>query len=114
MEAYLSFSQENLWYEIWPELSLAIGAIVVLGINLFYKSDSKNGLSGSLAILFQAILLVFHLFDYLAWHHTFDRTTFSGMLHQGIRRCHAELFPFGIPVGIHHRSSVYTQALSSN
>ena len=50
MEAYLSFSQENLWYEIWPELSLAIGAIVVLGINLFYKSDSKNGLSGSLAI----------------------------------------------------------------
>ena len=85
MEAYLSFSQENLWYEIWPELSLAIGAIVVLGINLFYKSDSKNGLSGSLAILFQAILLVFHLFDYLAWHHTFDRTTFSGMLHQGIQ-----------------------------
>ena len=85
MEAYLPFSQDNLWYEIWPELALAVGSLVVLGVNLFSKSDSKTGFSGVLAICFQAGLLVFHLFDYLAWHHTFDRITFSGMLSQGIQ-----------------------------
>jgi len=85
MEVYLPFSQENLWFEIWPELTLAIGALVVLGINLFSKSDAQSGLSGKIAILFQAGLLIFHLFDYLAWHHTFDRDTFSGMLSQGFQ-----------------------------
>ena len=85
MEAYLPFSQDNLWYEIWPELALAVGSLVVLGVNLFSKSDSKTGFSGVLSICFQAGLLVFHLFDYLAWHHTFDRITFSGMLSHGIQ-----------------------------
>ena len=65
MEVYLPFSQQNLWFEIWPELTLAIGALVVLGINLFFESDKQSGFSGKLAILFQAGLLIFHLFDYL-------------------------------------------------
>ena len=88
---------------------------MVLGINLFYKSDSKNGLSGSLAIFVSSDSPGFHLFDYLAWHHTFDCTTFFEECSiREFREIVAELFPFGIPFGMHHRSSVYTQALSSN
>ena len=85
MDAFLTFSKNNLWYEIWPELILALGALLVLAINLFSKRDNKSGFSGNFAILFQLGLLVFHLFDYLAWHHTFDRQTFSGMLRQGFQ-----------------------------
>jgi NADH-quinone oxidoreductase subunit N len=85
MEHYLNFSNTNIWSEIWPELALALAAIVLLGIDLFRKSDKPIVSIGSLAIVFQAGLLIFHLFDYLAWHHTFDRETFSGMLHQGIQ-----------------------------
>ena len=85
MEEYIKFSEQNLWFEIWPELSLALGAIFILAINLFYKGDNKVGLSGNFAIIFQGSLFLFHLFDYLAWHHTFDRETFSGMLHQGFQ-----------------------------
>lgn len=85
MEAFQTFAQENLWYEIWPELVLALGALLVLAINLFSKNDNKSGFSGNIAIIFQFGLLLFHLFDYLAWHHTFDRQTFSGMLRQGFQ-----------------------------
>ena len=86
MESYLTFSQENLWFEIWPELVLALGAVLVLGIDLFSKRDTLNSsLAGKVAILFQGVLCVTHLLDYLLWHHTFDRTTFSGMLNQGFR-----------------------------
>lgn len=85
MEVYLPFSQENLWFEIWPELSLALGALFVLGVNLFSKNDAKTGFSGMLSILFQTGLLLFHLIDYLAWHHPFDRGTFSGLLSQGFQ-----------------------------
>ena len=56
MESFLTFSEENLWFEIWPEFLLAIGALVVLGINLFFKGDSKSGMSGIVAIFFQAAL----------------------------------------------------------
>ena len=37
MESFLSFSQDNLWFEIWPECVLALGAVLVLGIDLFGK-----------------------------------------------------------------------------
>ena len=86
MDAYLIFSNDNIWSEIWPELSLALGALFVLGLDLFRKPGSSTSLcgSGSDRVL-QAILLGVHLFDYLAWHHTFDRDTFSGMLTQGIQ-----------------------------
>jgi NADH-quinone oxidoreductase subunit N len=85
METYLNFSNANIWSEIWPELALALGALLILGIDLFRKSNNPLISTGSLAIFFQAGLLIFHLFDYLAWHHTFDRVTFSGMLKQGIQ-----------------------------
>ena len=72
MDAYLIFSNENIWSEIWPELSLALGALFVLGLDLFRKPGSSISLCGLVAIGFQAILLGVHLFDYLVWHHTFD------------------------------------------
>ena len=85
MDAYLKFSQENIWSEIWPELTLALGAVLILGIELFKKPGCSSSFCGVFAIVIQAALLVFHLFDYLVWHHTFDRETFSGLLSQGIR-----------------------------
>ena len=84
MEAFLNFSNSNIWSEIWPEIVLALGAILILGIDLFRKNGSASFV-GILAIILQATLLVIHLVDYLVWHHTFDRDTFSGMLQQGIQ-----------------------------
>ena len=60
MEHYLNFSNTNIWSEIWPELALALAAIVLLGIDLFRKSDKPIVSIGSLAIVFQAGLLIFH------------------------------------------------------
>ena len=85
MGEYLKFTQENIWLEIWPELSLALGAILILGIELFKKPQSSSSICGVFAIVFQIFILIFHLFDYLVWHHTFDRESFSGMLSQGIQ-----------------------------
>ena len=85
MDSYLSFSQDNLWIELWPELALALGALLVLGIDLFGRRDPESVKSGSFAIIFQFALLVVHLFDYLLWHHTFHRESFSGMLVHGIQ-----------------------------
>lgn len=85
MEAYLNFSNANLWSEIWPEIALALAALFILGFDLFRKPGKPSIYTGTLAIIFQAGLLIFHLFDYLVWHHTFDRETFSGMLQQGIQ-----------------------------
>ena len=86
MESFLSFSQDNLWFEIWPECVLALGAVLVLGIDLFGKRTiGSPSFAGKTAIFFQGSLCLVHLFDYLFWHHTFDRSTFSGMLNQGFR-----------------------------
>jgi len=85
MESYLTFSQNNLWIEVWPELTLALGALLVLGIDLFGRRDPGSVKAGSFAIFFQFVLLIVHLFDYLLWHHTFDRESFSGMLAHGIQ-----------------------------
>ena len=85
MDEYLKFTQENIWLEIWPELSLALGAILILGIELFKKPQSSSSICGVFAIVFQIFILILHLFDYLVWHHTFDRESFSGMLSQGIQ-----------------------------
>ena len=84
MEAYLNFSNSNIWLEIWPEIVLVLGALFILGFDLFRKNNSSSS-SGILAIILQAALLLIHLFDYLAWHHTFDRDTFAGMLNHGIQ-----------------------------
>ena len=86
METYLNFSQDNLWGELWPELSLCLGALLVLGFDLFSKSSNAKKRAGSLAIFFQFILLAAHLFDYLLLRHTFDRESFSGMLKHGIHQ----------------------------
>jgi NADH-quinone oxidoreductase subunit N len=86
METYLSFANDNLWSEIWPELSLCLGAILVLGIDLFTKSYGLKVKAGTFAILFQFLLLVIHLLDYLLLRHTFDRESFSGMLKHGIHQ----------------------------
>ena len=86
MESFLSFSQDNLWFEIWPECVLALGAVLVLGIDLFGKRTiGSPSFAGKTAIFFQGSLCLVHLLDYLFWHHTFDRSTFSGMLNQGFR-----------------------------
>ena len=85
MESYLQFSKDNLWIEIWPELTLALGALVVLGLDLFGRRNSGSVRAGSFAIFFQFVLLLVHLLDYLLWHHTFDRESFSGMLSHGIQ-----------------------------
>ncbi len=86
METYLNFSQDNLWGELWPELSLCLGALLVLGVDLFSNSSNAKKRAGSLAIFFQFILLAAHLFDYLLLRHTFDRESFSGMLKHGIHQ----------------------------
>lgn len=84
MEAYLRFANDNLWGELWPELSLCLGALIVIGINLFSKSSNFHDRSGNFAILFQFLLLLIHLFDYLLIRHTFDRHSFSGMIKHGM------------------------------
>jgi len=86
METYLNFSQDNLWSELWPELSLCLGALFVLALDLFSNSTDAKKRSGSFAILFQFLLLGAHLFDYLLLRHTFDRESFSGMLKHGIHQ----------------------------
>ena len=86
METYLNFSQDNLWSELWPELSLCLGALFVLGVDLFSNSAQAKKRAGSFAIVFQFLLLGAHLFDYLLLRHTFDRESFSGMLKHGIHQ----------------------------
>ena len=86
MNSFLTFSNDNIWYEIWPELVLVLGAVIVLSMDLFSKREKGfPSMAGPFAIFFQGLLFSFHLFDYLAWHPTFDRTTFSGMLSQGFK-----------------------------
>ena len=81
MEELIKFSEENLWQEIWPELTLAMGAVLILLIDLFSSKEKKGGnFCGTFAVFFQVCLLVYHLFDYLLINHTFDRSSFSGHL----------------------------------
>ena len=86
MEMYIKFANDNLWAELWPELSLGLGAMIVLGINLFSNSSNAQRNAGNFAVLFQFLLLLIHLFDYLLIRHTFDRESFSGMLQHGIHQ----------------------------
>ena len=37
MDSLSNFFKRNIWSEIWPELSLALGALFVLGLDLFRK-----------------------------------------------------------------------------
>ena len=86
MEEFIRFSEENLWAEIWPELTLAMGAVLILLIDLFSSKEKKeSNLCGTFAVLFQFCLLVYHLLDYLLINHTFDRSSFSGMLRHGFQ-----------------------------
>lgn len=80
------FADSNDWFEVWPELALALGAVLVLGLELFRSKElGRRSFAGPIAIFFQASLLVFHLIDYLIWHHPFDHETFSGLLGQSSR-----------------------------
>ena len=86
MEDFLIFSEDNLWSEVWPELTLALGAVIILLVDLFSsKEKNKSNVCGTIAILFQACLLIYHLLDYLLINHTFDRSSFSGMLRHGFQ-----------------------------
>ncbi|MAK46818.1 MAG: NADH-quinone oxidoreductase subunit N [Opitutae bacterium] len=86
MDAFQVFAEDNMWRQIWPELSLVLGAVLVLLVDLFGpKQQKKSSLSGSLAVLIQAFLLVYHLLDYLLLNHTFERSSFSGMLCHGFQ-----------------------------
>jgi len=82
----LNFANDNLWSELWPELTLCIGALFVLGFDLLSSSTLAKKRSGQFAIIFQFLLLVVHLLDYLLLRHTFDRESFSGMLKHGIHQ----------------------------
>ena len=84
MEDFLRFSNDNLWSELWPELTLALGAVLILLIQLF-SNKAANNICGRLAVLFQVVLLGYLLLDYLLIHHTFDRSSFSGMLRHGFQ-----------------------------
>ncbi|MDA7756399.1 NADH-quinone oxidoreductase subunit N [Opitutales bacterium] len=84
MEDFLRFSNDNLWSELWPELTLALGAVLILLIQLFSNKAATN-ICGRLAVLFQVVLLGYLLLDYLLIHHTFDRSSFSGMLRHGFQ-----------------------------
>ena len=86
MEEFIRFSEDNLWTEIWPELTLAMGAVLILLIDLFSsKEKNKGNICGAFAVFFQACLLIYHLLDYLLINHTFDRSSFSGMLRHGFQ-----------------------------
>ena len=53
MEEFIRFSEENLWAEIWPELTLAMGAVLILLIDLFSSKEKKEtNLCGTFAVLF--------------------------------------------------------------
>ena len=86
MEFYFNFAKDNLWGEIWPELTLCLGALIVLALDLFSNSSVGKKRAGQFAILFQIILFIVHLLDYLLLRHTFDRESFSGMLKHGIHQ----------------------------
>ena len=50
MEEFIRFSEENLWTEIWPELTLAMGAVLILlvdavvdGVHFFRPIKGKDG-----------------------------------------------------------------------
>ena len=86
-EDFKHFVEFYDWLELWPELSLAVGAVLLLLVDLFRKPTSGSALTGNLATGFQALLLGDHLLDYLVLH-TEDyiaRDTFSDMLSQNIR-----------------------------
>ena len=86
MEAFLKFSSDNLWFEIWPEMTLVLGAVLILLLDLFSSKEKTYGnRSGIIAVFFQMSLLVYFLFDYLFLNHTFERSSFSGMLRHGFQ-----------------------------
>ena len=39
MEAFLKFSSDNLWFEIWPEMTLVLGAVLILLLDLFSSKE---------------------------------------------------------------------------
>lgn len=62
MEEFIRFSEDNLWTEIWPEITLAMGAVLILLIDLFSsKEKNKGNICGTFAVFFQACLLIYHL-----------------------------------------------------
>ena len=88
LEAFKPFVEFSDWVQVWPELALALGAVVLLGVELFRNpGNAKPSHAGALAILFQAGLLVFHLIDFLVWHseNYYERDTFAGLLSQNFR-----------------------------
>ena len=85
MEQFLPFYETNDWARIWPELSLALGAIMILGLELFGKKDSSSVRTGAIAIFFQSVLFVGHLLDYLFWQLSAALNFFSDMISQGLQ-----------------------------
>ena len=85
MNAFLQFSENNLWGELWPEITLALGAVFVLLVDLFSRNKNGSKYLRNLCCSFQAVLLICHLLDYLLFNHTFDRSSFSGMLRHGFQ-----------------------------
>ncbi|MBT3568214.1 MAG: hypothetical protein HN494_05145, partial [Opitutae bacterium] len=45
------FSDSNDWFEVWPELALALGAVLVLGLELFRSKElGRRSFAGPIAI----------------------------------------------------------------
>ena len=85
LEDFKPFVEFNDWGAVYPELALALGAIFVLGLELFRKPEPAGfpgslSLPGLFAILIQLVLVGYHLLAFTIWEHPFDRETFSGML----------------------------------
>jgi len=59
MDIYLKFAHNNLWGELWPEILLCLGALTVLGLDLFSKSPNNKKRISIFAIVFQFSILVF-------------------------------------------------------
>ena len=41
MEAFQIFAEDNMWRQIWPELFLVLGAVLVLLVDLFGSKGKR-------------------------------------------------------------------------
>ncbi len=86
LQSFKEFSDGNQWLVIWPEIALALVAVLLLVLELLRPArKGRASLPGRFARLSQALILIFFLLDFLVWRPSWDRSIFSGLLSQGFR-----------------------------